>query len=154
MTPAVTDSGQKFHHQKAVFLSSSTPASLHPLFHPLSSVASEKRSLTVLAHLYFFDSFFSFLKNNTYFAMAEAVQQQAPPTFKLVLVGDGGTGKASEFSGEEFRWTLEDSIFCLVDTNWTGILFCFSMLISSPFRLRQQKICLPEWAVDSVGSYC
>ena len=38
--------------------------------------------------------------------MAEAAQQQAPPSFKLVLVGDGGTGKASEFSCWEFRWIL------------------------------------------------
>ena len=34
--------------------------------------------------------------------MAEAAQQGAPPTFKLVLVGDGGTGKASEFSARSF----------------------------------------------------
>ena len=27
--------------------------------------------------------------------MAEAASAQAPPTFKLVLVGDGGTGKVS-----------------------------------------------------------
>jgi len=30
--------------------------------------------------------------------MAEAAGAQAPPTFKLVLVGDGGTGKVRQSS--------------------------------------------------------
>lgn len=37
--------------------------------------------------------------------MAEGAQ--APPTFKLVLVGDGGTGKASKFA------FVEGSVYAL-----------------------------------------
>ena len=38
---------------------------------------------------------------------------QAPPTFKLVLVGDGGTGKASVHElYEEFSLLLVELRFC------------------------------------------
>ena len=53
--------------------------------------------------------------------MAEGAQQNQAPTFKLVLVGDGGTGKVSLITQiEDAAMLLCD--YCTVEAKGTAVL--------------------------------
>ena len=108
MILATTDSRQKFHQQQAVFLCIFPYLNnTFPFVHPPPSLSRPAESgsgvnylilYLLISRLFLFSfSFFFFhiyKRTPEYITMAEGAQ--APPTFKLVLVGDGGTGKASE----------------------------------------------------------
>ena len=63
--------------------------------------------------------------------MAEAAGAQAPPTFKLVLVGDGGTGKVSTvYPGSELGWIFVevDTLYAFHSPTHSNMLSCTVLL--------------------------